>query len=98
MKSRTALFKNLSAGVAESYTDRSWPSAKRWIARIGLPRLCAEEAAGEAAGLLNSISLSIHRNEPELYAMLEAARKAVSDYQLALMRDDWRRFEGRPKE
>lgn len=98
MKVRTALFKKLNNEVAVQYTNTSWPSARRWLTRVGQPRLSAESASAEASGLLESVNLSIHRNEPELYDLLVAAREATAAYSLELTRDDWRRFEGRPKQ
>lgn len=97
MKSRTLLFNKLRNETAAQYTNAQWPAAKRWLARVGHPRLTAENAAAEAAGLLYSIHRGIHRNEPELENLLYDARKAAREYNVALMRDNWRRFEGRPR-
>lgn len=97
VKERTGLFRQMEDHVVTEYTDTKWPSAKRWRARIGIPRLTAERASSEAMGLLNSVTMSIHRNEPELHDLLEAAREATTAYNIALMRDNWRRFEGREK-
>ena len=96
-KHRSTLFNDLKGQTASDYADTRWLSSKRWLRRVGLTRLVAERAANEASGLFQSIHLSIHRNEPDLRKLLEVAREAADAYTEALMRDNWRRFEGRPK-
>lgn len=94
-KENSALYVQVKNKVAEEYADPAWPSSRRWRARVGLPRLIAERAADEATDLLDGPNLSIHRNEPELHNLLMDARAAARAYHVALMRDNFRRFEGR---
>lgn len=95
-KSRTFAYRRIEEEVARRYRDTTrWPAAKRWLARVGLARLAADDAAGDARGLLSSINLNIHSNEPELHDLLVAAREAADAYATALWKSHLDRFEGR---
>jgi hypothetical protein len=69
--------------------------APLWRNRVGIPRLAAEVAVMEAAGLLRSINLSTFRNDPDLWNKLIDARDAVSELSQAVGADNWDRFKGR---
>ncbi|WP_217181566.1 hypothetical protein [Streptomyces sp. AC495_CC817] len=68
--------------------------APQWRNRVGIPRLVADQASEEAAGLLRSINAGMFRNEPELLELLHDARESVEAFATALGRDSWRRFQG----
>lgn len=93
--SQSTRYRQLKDETATAYYDPRWTYARRWRARVGLPRLTAEAAATEASSLLRSINLSTHRNEPELRELLEDAREAASEYAVAAARANWARFEGK---
>lgn len=86
-------FRRVRDHVYTQYTDPGFSAAKRWVRRLGWPRLIAEGAANEAGNLLKGINLSIHRNEPELHELLDAAREATNAYTTALFQENWRRFD-----
>ncbi len=95
-KERTTAYRRIEGEVARQYGDTTrWHAAKRWLARVGLARLVADDAAGQARGLLTSINLNIHSNEPELHDLLVAAREAADAYATALWQNHWDRFEGK---
>lgn len=81
----------------EDERDAHWWSkyAPKWRNRVGLPRLVADAASGEAAGLLRSINPGLFRSDPEMLALLRDAQEAVSAFSNALGRDSWHRFQGR---
>jgi hypothetical protein len=90
---RTKAYKALMAQAATDYDDPTWPYAPLWRNRVGLRRIVASDAAGDAHGLLRSINRSTHRNEPDLDALLIEARRAVEAYAYAIARDNWDRLE-----
>lgn len=69
--------------------------APMWRNRVGVPRLIADEASAEAAGLLRSINPGLFRNDPEMLALLRAAQSAVYEFSQAMGADSWRRFNRR---
>lgn len=80
--------------------DRHWwkEYAPKWRNRVGLPRLVADAASGEASGLLRSINPGLFRNEPALLKLLRAAQDAASEFSAAIGKDSWRRFEAKRDE
>lgn len=76
--------------------DQHWwkKYAPMWRNRVGLPRLVADAASGEAAGLLRSVNPGLFRNDPELLELLRAAQDATSEFSAAMGRESWRRFQG----
>lgn len=88
--------------VAESFSpagdasQRAWyrNHGRRWVRRVGLARLTAEQAVIEAMGLLHSINPSSFRNEPDTHTLLLQARDVVSDLGVNISRRNWRRFRG----
>ncbi len=89
-------YRRVEQRIAEEYRRGSWRYATRWMNKVGLRRLVAQEAAATAGELLNDVNASTHRNEPETADLLVAAREAVQAYVIAVTRENWRRFnEGR---
>ena len=86
-------FRALRERTLAEYDNPEWPAGRKWLRRVGVPRLMNEMAAGEASSLLHDASLSVHRNEPELRTLLVAAREAVNEYHVAALRENWKRFE-----
>lgn len=96
-RSRSAAYQVLKDRVATDLATPGWTYGRRWAHRVGLVRLTAESVALGATQMLDDINLSTHRNDPELAALLLAAREATAAYATAVARDNWRRFEGRDK-
>lgn len=94
---RSPAYQVLKDRVAKEMSTPGWEWGKVWLRRVGLVRLTAENVARAASGMLYDINPSTHRDDPELKALLYAARAAADDYATAITRDNWRRFEGRPK-
>jgi len=90
----SSAFEAVKAKVLAQYADPSWTAGRKWLRRVGVPRLVAEAAASNASDMLHGISLSIHRNEPELDELLRDAREATNAYTRALFQADWERFDG----
>lgn len=81
----------------EEERDAHWwrQYAPKWRNRVGLPRLVADAASGEASGLLQSINPGLFRNDPGMLALLRDAQAAVSAFSTAMGQDSWQRFDGR---
>ena len=92
---RSAAYQAVKDKVAQEYRPGSaWPAARRWLSRVGLVRLTATGAAGDALSLLRSINRSTYRNEPEIAELLDVAREAMTELYQAQVDADWQRFNG----
>lgn len=70
--------------------------APKWRNRVGLPRLTAERAFFEAAGLLRSVNPGLFRNESEeMKRLYGAAVNAAQELAGEFSRENWQRFEGK---
>ncbi|RBO72831.1 hypothetical protein [Microbacterium sp. H6] len=77
-------------------TEAHWwkKYAPMWRNRVGLARLTADAASGEAAGLLRSINPGLFRTDPETLQLLREAQEAATAFSAAMERESWRRFKG----
>lgn len=89
---RSKVYLEIRDAVLERYSRPS-PWMTRWRSRVGLARLVASGAAWAAVRLLNDISMSTHRHDPELKKLLQEARAAAAAYAHAFEADNWDRVE-----
>lgn len=88
------LYEQMRAETVEDYRNPKWAAGRRWLRRVGVPKLTAQSTAWFAAQLLKTISRRLYRNEPELDALLIAAREAAAKYYREASHSGWRRFKG----
>lgn len=102
--SRSARFMKLRDEITSEYKtppadprDLYWWKnfAPKWRNRVGLPRLTAERAFSEAAGLLRSVNSGIFRNDPEMEKLFAVALNGVKELSQEFGRQNWERFEGK---
>lgn len=100
---RSEGYKRIAERVTEQFTvapeeanESIWwrRYAPKWRNRVGLPRLIADEAMGEALGLLRSINRGIFRDDPAMREQYDTALWALSDLAGEFARENWRSFEG----
>lgn len=90
---RSERYRAIKDEQAANHRPGTWTWARRWMARVGLPRLTAAAVAHETSYLLRDINLSTFRNKPEIRALLLRARRVNSDLAIAIAQDNWRDFD-----
>lgn len=106
MSHRSARYAELAAEVDRQFSPdqpdkhlASWwqQHGRRWVRRVGKPRLTAEAALFDSLGLLRSINRGVFRSRPEEAAAYDRALAALDEITMLVGRENWRRFQGEPR-